>query len=117
MSKPHESYSSKKAQNTRVKVKPRKKTVGITLPPNLVKRAREHKLNISRISEQALLSILGYLETQNMEKAHYEGISTAVELSLQQRVAPGMGFEPMRPKGATGSQGLRIIHSAHGMSD
>ena len=23
-----------------------------------------------------------------------------------------MGFEPMRPKGATGSQGLRIIHSA-----
>jgi hypothetical protein len=30
-------------------------------------------------------------------------------------VAPGMGFEPMRPKGATGSQGLRIIHSALGM--
>ena len=27
-------------------------------------------------------------------------------------MAPGMGFEPMRPNRATGSQGLRIIHSA-----
>jgi hypothetical protein len=27
-------------------------------------------------------------------------------------LAPGMGFEPMRPNRATGSQGLRIIHSA-----
>ncbi len=29
-------YSSRKAENTRVKVKQRRKTVGITLPPNLV---------------------------------------------------------------------------------
>ena len=42
------SYSSKSI---------RKKTVGITLPMNLVKRARKHNLNISRITEQALLSI------------------------------------------------------------
>jgi hypothetical protein len=28
------------------------------------------------------------------------------------QVAPGMGFEPMRPRRATGSQGLRVIHSA-----
>ena len=65
MTEPHESYSSKKKENTRVKVKPRKKTVGITLPQNLVKRARKHNLNISRITEQALLSILDYLEAQN----------------------------------------------------
>ena len=63
MSEPSKSYSSGKAQNTRVKVKQRKKTVGITLPINLVKRARKHKLNISRITEQALLSILYYLES------------------------------------------------------
>ena len=63
--KSYESYSSKKAKNTRVKVKSRKKTAGITLPPNLLERARKHKLNISRITEQALLSILDYLEPQN----------------------------------------------------
>ena len=62
MNESHESYSSKSKQNTRVKVKPRKKTVGITLPLSLMKRARKHKLNISRITEQALLSILDYLE-------------------------------------------------------
>ena len=65
--KPYGSYSSKKAENTRVKVKPRKKTVGITLPVKVVERARKHKLNISRITEQALLSVLDYLETQNNE--------------------------------------------------
>ena len=69
MSKPCESYSSKKQKNTRVKVKQRKKTVGITLPINLVERARKHELNISRITEQALTSILDYLETQDNEKS------------------------------------------------
>ena len=71
MTKRLKSYSSKKAPNTRVKVKPRKKTVGITLPKNLVKRARKHKLNISRITEQALFGILDYLESSkpiNMSK-------------------------------------------------
>ena len=69
MSEPSESYSSKKAENTRVKVKRKqaKKTVGITLLPKLVERARKHGLNISRITEQALLSVLDYLETQNNE--------------------------------------------------
>ena len=54
------SYSSRKAENTRVKVirKEAKKTVGITLSPYLIEEARKHKLNISRITEQALNSIL-----------------------------------------------------------
>jgi hypothetical protein len=71
MRESHESYSNKKAGNTRVKVKQRKKTVGITLPLGIVKRARKHNLNISRITEQALLSILDYLESSkpiNMSK-------------------------------------------------
>ena len=66
-----QNHSSRKAENTRVKVKQRKKTVGITLPQNLVKRARKHNLNISRITEQALFSILDYLESSkpiNMSK-------------------------------------------------
>ena len=71
MSESHESYSSKKAGNTRVKVRIRKKTVGITLPLDIVKRARKHNLNISRISEQALLSVLDYLESQNNESSDF----------------------------------------------
>jgi post-segregation antitoxin (ccd killing protein) len=62
-----ENHSSKNEPTTRVKVKTWKKTVGITLPQNLVEKARIHKLNLSRITEQALTSILDYLETQNNE--------------------------------------------------
>ena len=47
MSESKESYSSKKQKNTRVKVKQRKKTVGIKLPKNLVERARKRNLTIS----------------------------------------------------------------------
>ena len=67
MNRIHESYSSESKENTRVKIKHRKKTVGITLPVKLVERARSRKLNISRITEQALNSILDYLETQNSQ--------------------------------------------------
>jgi post-segregation antitoxin (ccd killing protein) len=92
MSVPHESYSSKKAQNTRVKVKRRKKTVGITLPQNLVKRTREHGLNISRITEQALTSILDYLETQNTTKS--SKFLAEASFLKEGSVVPRAGFEP-----------------------
>jgi len=68
MNNSQESYSSGKVENTRVKVKPRKK-VGITLTQNLVEKARKRNLNISRITEQALFSILDYLKTQHNEKS------------------------------------------------
>jgi hypothetical protein len=42
-----------------------KKTVGLYLSKKLVERARKHNLNLRRISEQALISILDYLEPQN----------------------------------------------------
>ena len=42
-----------------------KKTVGITISPILLEQARKHKLNISKICEQALTSILEYLAQQN----------------------------------------------------
>jgi len=69
MNKPQKSYSSKKPEDTRVKVKPQKKTVGITLPPYLIENARKHKLNISKTTEQALLSIIDYMETQNSQRS------------------------------------------------
>ena len=62
-----QNHSSKSNQTTRVKVnrKEAKKTVGITLPPYLIEEARNRNLNISRITEQALLSILEYIQPQN----------------------------------------------------
>ena len=42
-----------------------KTTVSIYLTNKTVERARFHNLNLSRISEQALISILDYLEPQN----------------------------------------------------
>jgi post-segregation antitoxin (ccd killing protein) len=55
-------YSSSLAQTTRVKRhrKTPRKTVGITLPPKLIEEARKKGLNISRICEEALKSVLDY---------------------------------------------------------
>jgi post-segregation antitoxin (ccd killing protein) len=41
------------------------KNVRITLSPYILTEAREHNLNIIRITEQALTSILEYLAQQN----------------------------------------------------
>ena len=46
-----------------------KTTVSLYLSKKLVEKARNHRLNLSRITEQALSSILDYLETQNTEKS------------------------------------------------
>ena len=56
---PKQKHSSKKTENNRVKVKQRKKTVGITLPKNLIQKARKHKLNISRTSSNQHNRLLG----------------------------------------------------------
>jgi len=82
----------KKAENTRVKVKQRKKTVGITLPEKLVKRARKHNLNLSRIAEQALISILDCLETQNLQKG--SGFLSAGSFLKESAVVPRAELEP-----------------------
>ena len=42
-----------------------KTTVSLYLSKNVVEKSRFHNLNLSRIAEQALISILDYLETQN----------------------------------------------------
>ena len=44
-----------------------KTTVSLYLHKILVEKARIHKLNLSKITEQALSSILDYLETQNIK--------------------------------------------------
>ena len=46
-----------------------KTTVSVYLNRKLVERARNNRLNLSRIIEQALSSILDYLETQNQTES------------------------------------------------
>jgi post-segregation antitoxin (ccd killing protein) len=103
-------YSSQKARNTRVKVKTRKKTVGITLPQKLVKRARNNNLNISRISEQALLSILNYLDVQN-NKQNSNFLST-VSFPKESVVVPRAGLEPATTRSSASPSTMAVVESS-----
>lgn len=67
-----------------------KTTVSLYLNKNLIKKARKHKLNLSKITEQALTSILTYLETKNNESS-----KILDKTSFQKEVlVDGAGFEP-----------------------
>jgi hypothetical protein len=46
-----------------------KTTVSIYLNRKLMEKARNHRLNLSKITEQALSSILDYLEAQNRSES------------------------------------------------
>jgi hypothetical protein len=46
-----------------------KTTVSLYLNRKMVEKARNHRLNLSRITEQALSSILDYLEAQNRSES------------------------------------------------
>ena len=46
-----------------------KTTVSLYLNRKVVEKARNHRLNLSRITEQALSSILDYLEAQNRSES------------------------------------------------
>jgi len=67
-------------------------TVGLYLPKNLVEKAKENKLNLSRILEEALSSILNHLEAQNRETSvKREGMET---VGCHKVVVGRAGFEP-----------------------
>lgn len=62
-----QNHSSKSEQTTRVKVnkKAPRKTVGLTIRADILAEAKERNLNLSRIFEQALESIIEYIQPQN----------------------------------------------------
>ena len=98
-------HSSSLARFTRVKPRKRepRKTVGITLPLSLIEEARKNKLNISRICEQALQSILEYVEAQKINaqpkeaQNKKEGIGNVVSDTV-----PRAGFEPATTRSSAG---------------
>ena len=72
-----------------------KTTVSLYLNRKLVERARNRRLNLSRVTEQDLSSILDYLKPQNHQK---NPIKSSRFLSLgsfqKERNMPRAGFEP-----------------------
>ena len=97
MNEQNKVYSSKSERSTRVKMNSWKKTVGITLPEDLIERARHQRLNISKVTEQALSSILDYLQVQTVK-------SVLDQPSFKKVVADPEGFEPP----FSGSEGRRL---------
>jgi hypothetical protein len=90
-----ESSSSKRSKSPRGKShkeSSEKTTVGIYLSKKTVERARFHNLNLSRISEQALISILDYLETQNKNQSS-EFLGEA-SFPKEGSMVPRAGLEP-----------------------
>ena len=70
-------------------------TVSLYLSKKLVEKARNHRLNLSRITEQALSSILDYLEAQNTEIPSIESSAFLSRGSfLKESQMPRAGFEP-----------------------
>ena len=72
-----------------------KTTVSLYLSRILVEKARIHKLNLSKITEQALTSILDYLETQNSQTSSRTSSDFPSPGSfLKESGVPRAGFEP-----------------------
>lgn len=91
-----------------------KTTVSLYLNERTVSGARNHRLNLSKIAEQALSSILDYLA----QKGESESSEVPKPRSFQKNVADPRGFEPpfsgsegrrLDPDWATGPHGDRVV--------
>ena len=60
-------YACTYASSTHVRKPYWKKPIRITLPQNLIEKARKQGLNISKVAENVSSSILDYMETQNTQ--------------------------------------------------
>ncbi len=94
MNELNESSTWKKSRTPRGKCHNKtesKTTVSLYVNKILVEKARIHRLNLSRITVQALSSILDYLQTQNPQTSS-NFLSTGS--FLKESVVPRAGFEP-----------------------
>ena len=72
-----------------------KTTVSLYLNKNLVEQAKKRGLNLSKITEQALTSIIDYMQTQNTQTSSEFSLSTGSLFAKRESVVvPRAGFEP-----------------------
>ena len=87
-----------------------KTTISLYLNRNLVERARIHKLNLSRITEQALSSILDYLQTQNTESSQFLGKASFQKEGFLK--VPRAGFEPATTRSSASPSKAKVFESS-----
>ena len=68
-----------------------KKKVYINLPPDLVEKARKHKLNISKVTEKALILEIENIEENNNPNNKGSSVNASSQEGL---VVPRERFEP-----------------------
>ena len=85
-----------------------KTTIGVYLPKTLVEKAKKHKLNLSKILEEALSSILGYMEAQNLETSQTESSKFLGEASFQKEGSWAGSSAGMNARLALGRSRVRI---------
>lgn len=72
-----------------------KTTISVYLDKNLVDLAKNRGLNLSRVTEQALSSILDYMQVQNIQSSSDFSLSTGSLFPKRESVVvPRAGFEP-----------------------
>jgi post-segregation antitoxin (ccd killing protein) len=90
-----------------------KTTVSLYLNRILVERARKHRLNLSRITEQALTSILDYLETQNLQTSSSASSDFLSPGSfLKESGVPRAGFEPATTRSSASPSNMEVLSRA-----
>ena len=90
-----------------------KTTVSMYLDRKLVERARNHRLNLSRITEQALSSILDYMESQNSEESSAFSLSTGSLFPKRESVVvPRAGFEPATTRSSASPSKAKVFESS-----
>jgi post-segregation antitoxin (ccd killing protein) len=71
----------------RLKIRGKKATVSITLPPKLVEKSRKYGLNISKIAENALKDAIERMEQPKT-------LSNGEKRLEKAQMVRGVGFEP-----------------------
>ena len=88
----------------------KKTTVSLYISKKTVERARFHNLNLSRISEQALISILDYLEPQNTKQSSKFLITGS--FPKESVMVPRAGFEPATTRSSASPSTIHVVESS-----
>ncbi len=113
MSAPHESSTWKNRKIPRGKHHNKtanKTTVSLYLTKKTVERARFHNLNLSRIAEQALISILDYLEPQNNKQSSV--FLDIPSFPKEGMMVPRAGLEPATTRSSASPSTMLVVESS-----
>jgi post-segregation antitoxin (ccd killing protein) len=73
---------------------PGKIRTNITIDPQVLKKAKEYGLNVSKIAENALKEYIRRLEGSSQQTETNGGYTDTRSVSHQHRMVDGTGFEP-----------------------